>query len=298
MPSDIECQSDQESQMNVKDILVFLDEGDASGNRLRLAINIAGKHGACLGAAYLSNEKTLEPALNIGLARFPALGGLPLDGATEIAPEATRADDAERHFHESLRSLRIEGDWHTLTKTETTKAIALARAADLVILGQTNPRVRIGPGFRPDEIIVSCGRPVLIVPYIGEFGQIGRRVLIAWDGSQEAARAVNDALPVIGAADTVEILTIYSRPKDFERDSKALERIERHLARHGLPVHADHAMRTGNTVSEALLSRAFDISADLIVAGGFHRSPLRETLIGGVSRELLQAMTVPILMSH
>jgi nucleotide-binding universal stress UspA family protein len=107
--------------------------------------------------------------------------------------------------------------------------------------------------------------------------------------------------PIIqGVRGTSKLATTYvhSRVKDLERDHQALKRIERHLARHGLNVRTDHTVPAGDTVTQALLSRAFDMSADLIVAGAYHRSPLREALIGGVGRELLQFMTVPVLMSH
>jgi nucleotide-binding universal stress UspA family protein len=284
--------------MSVKDILVFLDESSASNERLRLATNVARDHHACLSAAFLQDDRTPEMAINVGLARFPAMGELSAHRSPEIPKSALLAEAAERHFNECLRSLNLEGDWHPLTKIDIASATTLARAVDLVIIGQVNPSARPGSAWRPEEIIIGCGRPVLVVPYIGNYPRIGRRVLIAWDGSQEAARAINDALPVISVADTVTVLTIHSRPKDLERDHQALERIERHLVRHGLKVRTDHAVRGSNTVTETLLSRAFDISADLIVAGAYHRSPLREALIGGVSRELLQFMTAPVLMSH
>jgi nucleotide-binding universal stress UspA family protein len=284
--------------MSVKDILVFLDESSASNERLRLAMNVAKEHHACLSAAFSQDDRTPEMAINVGLARFPAMGDQPAHRAPEISPGALLAETTERHFNESIRSLHVEGDWSSLTKDDVAGAITLARAADIVIMGQVNPNARTAPGWRPEEIVVACGRPVLMVPYVGDHAQIGRRVLIAWDGSQEAVRAINDALPMISAADTVTVLTVYSRAKDLERDHRALERIERHLARHGLNVRTDHTVRAGNTVTDALLSRAFDMSADLIVAGAYHHSPLREALIGGISRELLQFMTVPVLMSH
>jgi nucleotide-binding universal stress UspA family protein len=176
--------------------------------------------------------------------------------------------------------------------------ITLARGVDLVVMGQVNHDVRPAPALRPEDIVIACGRPVLIVPYIGSFDQVGRRVLLAWDGSQEAVRAINDALPMIAGAELVTVMTVSARAKDLDRHQSSLERIVRHLARHDIAVRPDRTVRGDNTVSGVLLSRAFDLSVDLIVAGAYHHSPLREALTGGVSREMLQHMTVPVLMSH
>lgn len=254
--------------MSLRDILVFLDGGSASEGRLQLAVRIAREHGADLSGVFLHDDQA---------------GVL----AAELAEQQFRA------CHTS-----IGGDWHRMERRDPAGLIALARTADLVVLGQINPHVRPAPWWRPDEIMVDCGRPVLMVPYVGSFTEIGRRVLIAWDGSREAARALHDALPVIGTATAVTVIMIRSREHDLQRHREATRGVIRHLARHDIAARADHPLRSGNAISDMLLSAAMDVSADLIVAGAYHHSPLRETLIGGVSRELLQAMTVPVLMSH
>ena len=123
-------------------------------------------------------------------------------------------------------------------------------------------------------------------------------MLIAWDGTREAARALNDALPLLAGARTVMVMTVLAHQGEFERAHPGLQRAVRHLERHGIPARAEQAMRGDLAVSDVLLSRAADLGADMIVAGAYHHSQLREALLGGVSRELLQHMTVPLLMSH
>jgi nucleotide-binding universal stress UspA family protein len=91
---------------------------------------------------------------------------------------------------------------------------------------------------------------------------------------------------------------VHSRERDFDRDRLPMARIVGHLARHGIAAHGVETVRTNIAISDVLLSSAADLSADLIVAGAYHHSPLREILTGGVSRELFQHMTVPVLMSH
>src|SRR6266568_138565 len=103
---------------------------------------------------------------------------------------------------------------------------------------------------------------------------------------------------VIAEAKTVIVMTVRTDEASAERIRLSLERVVRHLARHGIPAHPEDALRGDIPISDVLLSRAADFDADLIVAGAYHHSPLREALLGGVSRELLQHMTVPVLMSH
>jgi len=207
-------------------------------------------------------------------------------------------DTAEQRFRECLHSLGGKGDWHQLDRADEAEVIALARSADLIVIGQTNPNARTASTWRPQDVVVACGRPVLMVPYIGTFTEVGRRVLVAWDGSREAVRALNDALPVIAGAEEVTVMTVHARDKDVERDRGATDRIIRHLARHGIAARVDQRLQSDNAISDWLLSRAADFYVDLIVAGAYHHSPLREALIGGVSRDLFQRMTVPVLMSH
>lgn len=262
--------------MNLRDILVFLDGGAASEQRLWLATSIARQHGACLSAVFLQDDRVIE------------------------IPRSTLPSETVRHmFRDCLRSFGGEGDWYPLDRIDTAELIALARAADLTIIGQANPYLRrSAPAWRPEKIVVACGRPVLMVPYIGSYDQVGRRVLVAWDGSREATRALNDALPVISDAETVTVMTVRARERECGRDHSALDRIIRHLTRHDMVVRAEETVRDGSAVSDMLLSRAADFAVDLIVAGASHHSAWHEALVGGVSRKLFQHMTVPVLMSH
>lgn len=286
--------------MKLKDILVFLDTGTPTDERLRLATHIARDHQACLSAVFLLDERGIKSPPGLGIPGFGLAGG-PLGvipGTTGISPGAIVAESAEQRFRESLRSFGVEGDWYLMDRTNTAGLMTLARTAGLVVIGQLNPNDRLTPPWRLEDIVVGCGRPVLMVPYAGSFAQIGRRVLIAWDGSREAVRALNDALPMIGGAESVTVMTVRASARDIERDHLSMERIVRHLARHGITARANETMQNDIAISDVLLSSATDLSADLIVAGAYHHSPLRESLIGGVSRELFQHMTVPVLMSH
>ncbi|MGA3399433.1 MAG: universal stress protein [Acetobacteraceae bacterium] len=282
--------------MSLRDIVVFLDSSSASEERLRLAIRIAREHGAGLSAVFAHHDQAVEyapsPAMRRGLLTQLVASAA---GARRNTPFN---DGTEQRLRECLRWFGGDATWYDLDQIGSAGLIAFTRTADLIILGQICPDVRRVAAWRPDDIVVDSGRPVLLVPYVGTFTELGRRVLVAWDGSREAARALNDALPVIRTATAVTVMTVRTRDGDLQRDREATQRVVRHLARHDIRARADHPLRSGHAISDVLLSAVTDICADLIVAGAYHHSPLREALIGGVSRELLQHMTVPMLMSH
>ena len=263
----------QEGRTALRDILVFLDMGSASAERLRLAKNIARDHEACLSAALL-----------------------PDDPPSEFGRRAMPAETVKQSLRDRL--LSFEGDWYPLNRVDTAEMISLARTADLIVMGQVNPYCRPAPEWWPEDIVVACGRPVLMVPYFGSYVQLGRRVLVAWDNSREASRALNDALPLISAAEAVTLMTVANRDTGSERERRTMDRMLQHLERHGINARAEVIPRGSAAISDMLLSRAVDFAVDLIVAGASHHSPLREALVGGVSRNLFQHMTVPVLMSH
>jgi nucleotide-binding universal stress UspA family protein len=294
--------------MAFKDILVCLDPTASGRGRLRLAAGIAREHRAHLSAAYvLPNEAPTAPpsggpgiTVPTGAAWMPpgSLGaGVPGPGVAPTAGAAL-AEIIEERFREEVRPHTIEGDWHMFGTGDGADLVALLSAVDLVVFGQASPDDRVSAGFRPEDIVVGCGRPVLVVPYAGAFDRVGRRVLVAWDATREASRALHDALPLIGKAEAVTVMTVPSREAASDEDGSSLHRIVRHLGRHGIPARSEETPRGDMAVSDVLLSRAADLDVDLIVAGAYHHSQFREALLGGVSRELLDHMTVPVLMSH
>jgi nucleotide-binding universal stress UspA family protein len=296
--------------MEIKDILVCLDPTDASEVRLRLAAALAIEHRAHLSAVCVLSERArgappshhagvLSPP--IGVAWLPQDLPTPRDASPAEQDTAAAPDMAaiiEQRFREKVQPHAIEGDWHQLGAGEGADLMALAGATDLVVYGQTSPNYRMPSGYRPEDIVVTSGRPVLVIPYAGEFTTVGRRVLVAWDDTREAARALHDALPLIGKAEAVTVLTVRSREASFERDAPGLHRVVRHLGRHGITARHEERLRGDLSIAEVLLSRAADLDIDLIIAGAYHHSRFREALVGGVSRNLLDHMTVPVLMSH
>jgi nucleotide-binding universal stress UspA family protein len=265
--------------MDLSDILVCLDATEAGASRLKLAVRLAKRHGAFLTAAYVVETPSASTA-------------------AWHEPTMASAERAEERFRQELRLHGLRGDWRLVDGPDRAEVVTLAKSADLAILGQYSPGNHNGTGFRPDDIAIACGRPLLIVPYVGGFTSVGENVLIAWDGTREATRALNDALPLIEAAKSATVLTVVSQECEFQHAHAELTRVVAHLERHGVTAKCEETIRGGLAVSDLLLSRAADLGADMIIAGAYHHSPLREAIVGGVSRELLRHMTVPVLMSH
>jgi nucleotide-binding universal stress UspA family protein len=292
-----------EARMAVADILVCIDPTTAGEARLKLAFGIARSHGRHLTACYIMAEEFGAPAGSGSASSSSVFVGTdvlttpsgPLD--LPVSREAERAEQVEQLFRSELRAHGFEGEWHVLSPGEIGELIDLAKFFDLTILGQLSRETR-SSAFRPDEIIVASGRPILVVPYAGTFDTTGRRALVAWDGTREAVRAVNDALPLLANAEAVTVMYVGAQEASLEQHRPSLARMARHLQRHGIPAKPEETLQAGIAVSDVLLSRAADLAVDLIVSGAYHHSQLRESLIGGVSRELLEHMTVPVLMSH
>jgi nucleotide-binding universal stress UspA family protein len=205
-------------------------------------------------------------------------------------------------FEEAARGHAFVAEWRVIESRHPDIGRAIveqARAADLVIAGQTDPKWDLSPIFDiPERLALESGRPVLVVPYAGSFGEVGKRVVVAWNNRREASRAVFDALPLLAGADQVRVLWINPARDGVAPDELPTAEITGALARHGVKAEAAHSVAPDIDVGNELLSRAADLSADLIVMGCYGRSRFRELIFGGATRHILQHMTVPVLLSH
>lgn len=280
-------------------LLVHVDDSDCCAQRIRLAGQLAGRAGGHLiGAAATGVSRflyhSMPPERN-----DPTLA-LHLDFLREQARNALAGFSAQctRDGAASFET-RIIDD-------EAGAGISLfGRAADLIVIGQADPDAKAGAADIPMHVVTNSGRPVLLVPFAGRIESVARRIVVSWDGGREAARALQLALPLLKDADTVA-LAVFELASDEHKAADALAADPRPwLARHGieatLAVHAvDHQRRLNrrHEVGERLLSLAADVSADLLVMGAYGHSRFRESLLGGVTRTVLEAMTLPVLMAH
>jgi nucleotide-binding universal stress UspA family protein len=279
--------------MALKDILVHLDASEASASRLDIAVDLAQRHGA-----HLVGLHVVDVMLPYGVAGDASGAGVALlyEELRKTALEA--AAGIEHEFRERLRRDGIAGEWRLVEGIAAEVVPLHARYADLAILGQQDP-----DGAQANAAILSAalfgsGRPVLVVPYAGRFAAVGRRVLVGWNASREAARAANDALPILAAADGVTVLAVNPERGIGGHGEEPAADMALHLARHGVKATAEQMVAPEVGDAEALLNAAAETNADLLVIGAYGHSRLREFVLGGVTRTLLRSMTVPVLLSH
>jgi nucleotide-binding universal stress UspA family protein len=216
----------------------------------------------------------------------------------EIAAE--KAERIEVAFRERLRLNGIQGDWRVVSDKINEAVARQARHADLIILGQVDPShppLSIGRQL-VEDVLLTSGRPILVIPYVGRFETFGTNILIAWNNSREAARAVHDAIPLLAKATSVTVLAVNPAGREAMTDDTAIADLVHHLARHGISATAARTVAADISVSDALLGYAADVNADLLVAGSYGHSRLWERILGSTTHELLQHLTVPVLMSH
>jgi len=276
--------------MAFKNILVHIDDGKACADRIQAAIALAQAHEAHLIGLYIATDPMLPGNVR---AEMPAQFLTVLEDQL-----AERTEAAKARFIEVVERAGLSADCRTAhcPGTGIAEVIGLhARYTDLVVLGQPDEN-REPENHIAEDVVLSSGRPALVVPYIGAGKTIGERVMIAWDAGREAARAVHDALPVLERAKSVVVLVI--NPRRGNHGAEPGADIALHLARHGIKVQAQNTEVKDLSVADALLSRLADQGIDLLVMGAYGHSRLRELVFGGVTRQLFQQMTVPVLMSH
>jgi nucleotide-binding universal stress UspA family protein len=146
----------------------------------------------------------------------------------------------------------------------------------------------------PERVVLESGRPTLMIPYAGDFERVGGRVLVAWNATREAARAVADTLPLLVRAEQVVVLEI----DPAEGRMAPGPGLVAHLRRHGVEAEARHTVSAGIALGEILLSTIADAGSDLLVMGAYGHSRVHELALGGVTRTILEEMTIPVVMSY
>jgi nucleotide-binding universal stress UspA family protein len=273
--------------MAFKDVVAVLGaETDRAGE---YAISLARELGVHLTAVALVLEGSL-PGYAMAVMPYDVLASARRDA--EAAASRLLAD-----FRTNARARGAEAEVLTVAapRDQVDYHLALlARHFDLTILGQGAPHERATGNLFIEAALFGSGRPILVVPYIHEGAAKLGRIVIAWDGSRAAARAVADALPLMTRAARVELVTVED---GAEVPEHAEVNMTRHLARHG--VHAaERPLTSAGDVANTILSHLADTGADLLVMGGYGHSRFREMVLGGATRDILASMTVPVLMSH
>ncbi|MFN7087336.1 MAG: universal stress protein [Burkholderiales bacterium] len=277
--------------MAYKTILVHLDAGERCAARVEAAVQLACRHDSHLIGLNALSVNELSDYVLTGAGSAPLI---------EFRKRAA-AEQAARAEAVFARAVTLAGltktEWRTSTRDAVDAVTLHARYADLLVLGQPEaPRTSgVAAGFA-EYVTLAAGRPVLMIPRAGSFATIGRRVLVGWNASREATRAITDAIPLLQQADVVQILAFNPRPD--EHGALPGADIGLYLARHGVRVDVKVDHTKDIDVGNELLSRAADLDADLMVMGAYGHSRLKELVMGGASRTVIDTMTMPVMLSH
>ncbi len=275
----------------IKDLVVNLGIDKPRDVAAEYAIAVADAFQAHLTAVAFVYEPLVPPSV---------MGGIPSDiieaqwAATERAADtaikgfaaAAKRDGIAAEHHKFVTSLGAAGDLFG----------RLARRFDLSVIAQAEPKGGPAEDLVIEGALFGSGRPLIVVPYIHKGGLKLDRMLVCWDGSRPAARAIGDAMPFLARSGAIEVVIVASgREKSDEIPGVDMGG---HLARHGLKIDVKRIVSADVDVPNTILSHAADSGADFIVMGGFGHSRLREFILGGATKGILAAMTVPTLMSH
>lgn len=274
--------------MSIKNILVHVNSDDEKNLQLKTAIELALKFDAHLNGLYVIERLNLPTYAG---AYIPA-GVLQ---AHEQAEEE-RAEKVKSEFSAMVKEAGIASEWNCVQGYSDQQINLFGRFADLIVVEQTQEHGVLSSDVSvEDHILMDSSRPILFVPYIGAAAPIGKHVLVAWNGSREAVRAISDALPFLKHAERVEVVCV---SKSDAQDDDSMNNICSYLEHHNINAQASHVVSKDMSVADTLLSRAADQDIDLIVMGAYGHSRLREYIFGGATHYMLEHMTIPVLMSH
>jgi nucleotide-binding universal stress UspA family protein len=281
--------------MSYKTLMVHLDSSIRANARVSLALKLARAFGSHLNGVFAAFEPhPREFYVMAGTADY-------YDAHCKLRVEQRAA--IERLFRAELERAQVVG---ALIDADTNTDIVASllrhsRSTDLTIIGQANPddpETFVADNFA-ETVVLGAGGPVLLVPRAGFFETVGTRVLIGWNGSREAARAVHDAIPFIVRAEHVTIAASSSTfaPAPSQASCSALAAM---LARHGATSIdiARFDRHAAETTGDALLNFAVDGGFDLLVMGAYGHARLQELVLGGATRSVLLTAKLPVLMSH
>jgi nucleotide-binding universal stress UspA family protein len=285
--------------MSYRTILVSLNEVARLQELIQAAVTVARAQGPKTGNTHVSGIYVI-PAAQI----YPSIG-------FEAIPQTF--DGTQVYFRENQKqvvdaftaAMEREGLAHDCQVIESKvplisdDVVSRARASNLVIVSATDPAAPTGveQDF-VEQVVMSAGRPVLVLPNKGKGLETLKEIVVGWDGSREAARAAFDSLPLLQAAKTVRIVSVDPQKKPENRKSVPGADIAESLARHGVKAVAESYPTEGLDPGQALLRNANDAGAELVVMGAYGHSRLAEMIFGGATQFVMSRQNLPVLMSH
>lgn len=266
--------------MELKQILVLIDNLPQATDRLNLAIDLAKRH----RAEIVGLNVVAHHLLPVRRGNDKEMG----EELSQLFLKTTKAAEVKAHW--------VSADAKALGGGVAEAINHYATFADLVVLGQSehgSKERRAGDNL-PEKVVFGSGKPVLIVPYTGQFQSVGSKVLVAWKTNRESARALVDAMPLLKAAGSTHIFEV--NPSKGELAD--MQSLRGYLSAHGVKAEVETSAITELHIGDVLLNRVADEGSDLLVMGGYADLHFGTYVLGDVAKHVLRHMTIPVLMSH
>lgn len=280
--------------MTYKTILVYLTDDSRAGRLLDAAVAIAGA-----SQAHLIGLSVMPP-----LVVVPAMDGTGVTVSIDQHRDAYRSEIAalKRRFLKATDGLTFTAEWQEVDASMGTAAgcvIDRARTADLVIAGQFDKTWRYSNMLdEPERVVIESGRPLLLIPNVGDLSLPPRHVTVAWNAKREAARAVFDAMPLLRMAGAADVIWVDPERDPANAGDVPTADVCEMLSRQGIKCTASQSTAPAGDVGGEILRRAAANGSNLLVMGCYGHSRLREFVLGGASRQVMEHATIPVLLSH
>jgi nucleotide-binding universal stress UspA family protein len=282
------------TNMNYKSILAILDDSKHVPGVITVATDLTRRFDAHLVGLY-----AVHAAAESHQLQEPWLAATMQNYAAKLE---ARARDCQAQFEKVTQSaLGNKAEFRRADQDSVSVVTLMARYADLLVIGQRDPEESTAgvPASLVERSVLGVGRPVLVLPYyVSAYPNLGRNVLVAWNGTRESVRAVGDALPLLCRAQNVVIMAVNPEVSRQGHGEIPGMDLALYLARHGVKAEARPSVAPAIGVGDELLARASDMDADLLVMGAYGHSRVQELVMGGVTQTMMRHMTVPVLMSH
>ena len=269
--------------MNIKSILVHIDDRPTCPSRMEAAVSLAAQHQSLLTGIYIISQMYF---------------------AHHRAEFVARAETARKKFAEQAERANVSTEWILVdcqtSRIDLINAVNLhAHYHDLLVISQTDSSADEQgiPDNLPEKAVLGSGRPVLIVPYAGRYKHEYKQILMAWRGGPESCRALHDSLPILRRADHVRVVTVHGPGGDEAFHAHNAD-ISHHMARYKLPLSCEKRVSGDLSIGDLLLNMTADYGVDLLVMGATSQSRRGQQTLGETGRHLLKCMTLPVLMSH
>ncbi len=269
--------------MNIKSILVHIDDRPTCSSRMAAAVSLAAQHQSLLTGIYIISQMYFSHHRPDFIARSEA---------------------AKKKFEELAAKANVSTEWILVdcqtSRLDLINALNLhAHYHDLLVISQTDSSADEQgiPDNLPEKAVLGSGRPVLIVPYVGRYKNEYKQILMAWRGGPESTRALHDAMPILRRAEHIRVVTVHGPGGDEAYHAHSAD-ISQHMARYELPLSCEKRVSGDLSIGDLLLNMSADYGVDLLVMGATSQTRRGQQTLGETGRHLLKCMTLPVLMSH